>query len=59
MIAFGLFIRAACLAQIPILMVAVFYVNIQGGIFQPHSELLLSVSILLLLVLFAIKAMVN
>lgn len=55
MIAFGLLTRAASLAQIPILLGAVFYVNIKGGIFQAHSELWLSVLILCLLVLFVIE----
>jgi putative oxidoreductase len=50
----GLFTRAAAIIQIPVLFVAVFFVNlpqVAGGAF----ELILSIVMLLLLFLFAIK----
>ena len=55
MIAFGLLTRSAAIAQIPILLGAVFFVNFSGGLFQTHSELWLSIIILMLLILFAIE----
>jgi uncharacterized membrane protein YphA (DoxX/SURF4 family) len=49
----GLFTRAAAIIQIPVLFVAVFFVNLpQGG---GTFELILSIIMLLLLFLFAIK----
>lgn len=50
----GLFTRISCIVQIPILFVAIFFVNsksIEQGIF----EIILSIVALFLLVLFAIK----
>jgi uncharacterized membrane protein YphA (DoxX/SURF4 family) len=50
----GLFTRAAAIIQIPVLFVAVFFVNLRqggGGAF----ELILSIVMLLLLFLFAVK----
>lgn len=51
----GLLTRFGCLVQIPILLGAIIFVNIAGGLFQPHSELWFSVIILILLVFFAIE----
>ncbi|HEU5364783.1 MAG TPA: DoxX family protein [Hanamia sp.] len=49
----GLFTRASCIVQLPIILVAIFFVNIQR-VDQSTFELLLSVIVLILLVLFAI-----
>lgn len=52
----GLFTRAACLIQIPILIMAIVFVNIHVSkdAFSPYSELFLSIIVLLLLVYFLI-----
>lgn len=52
----GMFTRAACLIQIPILMGAIIFVNISAtrDAFSPYSELFLSIIILLLLIYFLI-----
>ncbi|HRI25499.1 MAG TPA: DoxX family protein [Ferruginibacter sp.] len=52
----GMFTRAACLIQVPILIGAIVFVNINATkeAFSPYSELFLSVIILLLLVYFMI-----
>lgn len=52
----GMFTRAACLIQIPILLGAVIFVNINAtqAAFSPYSELFLSIIILLLLFYFLI-----
>lgn len=52
----GMFTRAACLIQIPILLGAIIFVNIGStqAAFSPYSELFLSVIVLLLLVYFMI-----
>ena len=51
----GLFTRFICLIHIPILLGAVFFVNIKQGFFSGGSDLLFSIVILLLLCLFAIE----
>ena len=52
----GMFTRAACLIQIPILLGAIIFVNINAtrDTFSPYSELSLSIIILLLLIYFLI-----
>jgi putative oxidoreductase len=52
----GMFTRAACLIQIPILLGAVIFVNINAtkDAFSPYSELFLSIIVLLLLIYFLI-----
>lgn len=52
----GLFTRAACIIQIPILLGAIIFVNIGAtqNAFSPYSELFLSILILLLLFYFLI-----
>jgi putative oxidoreductase len=52
----GMFTRAACLIQIPILMGAIVFVNINAtrDAFSPYSELFLSIIVLLLLIYFLI-----
>lgn len=55
-LAIGMFTRAACLIQIPILLGAIVFVNISAtkDAFNPYSELFLSVIVLLLLIYFLI-----
>jgi len=52
----GMFTRAACLIQIPILLGAIIFINIPSthDVAQPYSELFLSILVLLLLVYFLI-----
>ncbi len=52
----GMFTRAACLIQIPVLTGAIIFVNINAtkDAFSPYSELFLSIIILLLLIYFLI-----
>lgn len=52
----GMFTRAACLIQIPVLIGAIIFVNINAtqAAFSPYSELFLSVIVLLLLIYFLI-----
>lgn len=51
----GLLTRFGCLIQIPILLGAIIFVNISGGLFQVQSELWFSVLILILIVFFAVE----
>jgi putative oxidoreductase len=52
----GLFTRAACLIQIPVLVMAIIFVNINAtrDAFSPYSELFLSIIVFLLLIYFLI-----
>jgi putative oxidoreductase len=50
----GLFTRFACLIQIPIMLVAVLFINAGGNMMRPYSEFLLSLVVLLLLIYFLI-----
>lgn len=50
----GMLTRFACLIQIPILLGAIFFVNAPEGLWQPFSDLWLSVLVLFLLVYFLI-----
>ncbi len=52
----GMFTRAACIIQIPILVGAIVFVNISAAMdtFAPYSELFLSIIVLLLLIYFLI-----
>ncbi len=54
-IAVGLFTRWASLVQIPILIGAVFFVNIKEGMSVSNLEFVLSVIVLVLLIAFVIK----
>lgn len=54
LLAIGLFTRFACLIQIPILLGAIFFINIAHDTFRPYPELFLSVIVLLLLIYFLI-----
>lgn len=51
----GLFTRWICLIQIPIIIVAIGFVNSRQGVSISNTELLLSVIVLILLVVFTIK----
>lgn len=55
LIVIGLFTRLAALAQIPILLGAVFFVNSKRGIFAGESDLLFSIVILILLIFFLVE----
>lgn len=50
----GVLTRFACLLQIPILLGAIFFINLSPDMYRPLSELTLSIVVLLLLVLFLI-----
>jgi len=50
----GVLTRFACIIQIPILLGAIFFVNLSPDMYRPFSETLLSVVVFLLLVLFLI-----
>ncbi|QEC53272.1 putative membrane protein YphA (DoxX/SURF4 family) [Anseongella ginsenosidimutans] len=54
LIFFGLLTRLAAAVQIPILIGAVFFVNITRGLSAVNSELWLSILVLLLLILFLV-----
>ncbi len=51
----GLFTRWMCLIQVPILLSAIIFVNLKDGMSLTNSELILSVIVLVLLIVFAIK----
>lgn len=50
----GVLTRFACLLQIPILLGAIFFINLNREMYRPFSELLLSIGVLLLLILFLV-----
>lgn len=50
----GVLTRFACIIQIPILLGAVFFFNLRSEVFRPHSEVIISIVVLLLLVYFLI-----
>ena len=50
----GVLTRFACLIQIPILLGAIFLINMPGDAMKPYSELWISIVVLLLLVYFLI-----
>ncbi|GEO09025.1 DoxX family protein [Segetibacter aerophilus] len=55
MITIGTQTRSSCLFQIPILLVAVFFVNLPEHVFKPYSEFWLSVSVLVGLIFFLVE----
>ncbi len=55
LIALGTTTRLACLVQIPILLIAIFYVNLPAKIAGLYSEFWLSVCVLVALVFFMIE----
>ena len=50
----GVLVRFACLLQIPILLGAIFFINMNPEMYRPLSELTLSIVVLLLLCLFLV-----
>jgi len=50
----GVLTRFACLIQIPILLGAIFFVDLSPDMYRPLSELFLSILVLLLLICFLI-----
>ncbi|MFT3932336.1 MAG: DoxX family protein [Chitinophagaceae bacterium] len=50
----GIFVRFACLIQIPILLGAIIFVNSSGELWKPYSELSISIVVLLLLFYFLV-----
>lgn len=54
LLVFGMLTRFAALIQIPILLGAIIFINAPAGIWQPFSELLISIVVLLLLIYFLI-----
>lgn len=54
MLAVGLLTRVACIAQIPILIGALIFLNRSGGMFEPFSEIILTVVVLVLLIYFLV-----
>ena len=50
----GVLTRFACLIQIPILLGAIFFIDLSPQMYRPLSELALSVLVLLLLILFLV-----
>ena len=50
----GVLTRFACILQIPILVGAIFFINLDPQLYRPFSETLLSIVVLLLLVLFLV-----
>jgi len=50
----GVLTRFACLLQIPILLGAIFFINLNKEMYRPFSELALSILVLLLLILFLV-----
>jgi putative oxidoreductase len=50
----GVLTRFACLIQIPILLGAIFFINLSPEMYRPFSELALSILVLLLLICFLV-----
>jgi putative oxidoreductase len=50
----GVLTRFACILQIPILLGAVFFINLSPDMYRPFSEILISIVTLLLLICFLI-----
>ncbi len=55
LITVGLFTRWAALAQLPILIGAIFFVNATGGMHISNPELVLSIVVLVLVLVFIVK----
>ena len=55
MIALGTQTRLACLFQLPIVLAAIFLVNLPAKLTQPYAELWLSISVLVALVFFLVE----
>jgi uncharacterized membrane protein YphA (DoxX/SURF4 family) len=50
----GVLTRFACLLQLPILLGAIFFINLSPDMYRPLSETVMAVLVLLLLVLFLV-----
>jgi len=55
LIVVGLFTRLACLLQIPILLGAIIFVHVKNGFISFNTDLIFSIFILLLLIVFFIE----
>jgi len=55
MIIAGLFTRLSCMAQIPVLIGAIIFVNAKKGVFAGESDLMFSLIVLILLIFFFIE----
>jgi len=55
LIALGSSTRLCCLLNLPVLLVAVFYINQQHDIFRPYAEIWLSLFVLIGLIVFLIE----
>ena len=55
LITIGTNTRLACLVQIPVLLGAIFFVNLPANIMRPYSEFGLSVTVLVALVFFMVE----
>jgi putative oxidoreductase len=55
LITVGLFTRASVLAQIPIVLGAIIFINSKSGVYAIHSEFIFSIFILLLLIVFFVE----
>lgn len=51
----GLFTRLTCLLQLPILIVAVFFINLKNGLYGGESDLPLSILVLVLTIFFSFE----
>jgi putative oxidoreductase len=54
MLVLGMFTRFACLIQIPVLIGAIIFIKMANNVFLPYSELLVTITVLLLLFYFLI-----
>jgi putative oxidoreductase len=54
MLVLGMFTRFACLIQIPVLIGAIIFIKTASNVFLPYSELLVTITVLLLLFYFLI-----
>ena len=55
MILIGTNTRAACLMQLPILITAIFYVNLPANVMQPYADFWLAIIVLFGLVFFIVE----
>jgi putative oxidoreductase len=54
LLALGMLTRFACIIQLPILLGAIFFINLSPEVMRPFSELFLSILVLLLLIYFLV-----
>ena len=53
-LALGVYVRIACLIQIPVLVGALLFLNTNKDLLQPYSEIILTLVVLLLLIYFLV-----